>query len=449
MTPTRNVPAPAAPAEPEPRLPASAGEGSGTWTAPPEPLDPAQQAMADALRVTFLLLKIVMLALVVAFLLSGCYTVESQKAAVRLLFGRVVGDGPARIVQPGGPYFAAPYPIMRVVKIPTSSRTLRLDRSFWYQSSDSYGQTRAELGSRGGPLNPLKDGSLLTGDANVVHSQWTIIYRVQDPVLFLEHVGDPSSETQMMSDAESLVRDVAERSVVHAVAQFTADQIQKGLRGADYEAIRRSLQAALDNLESGLRVESVTATQVVFPLPVQESFRQVLQAQNEKARRIDEAQKERSTILGETAGEAYEPLLALIQQYELASSRQDTTALRQLDQQLDAAFRNLSVPWDDRQVPIGGKVASRMNDASVYRGSVVKRTQADAEYFRALKTQYDHNARVVLDRLWQDAIQQALADPDVEMLFVPRNWEPDLRINRSPEKQRQREERRIQAQQNR
>ena len=241
---------------------------------------------------------------------------------------------------------------------------------------------------------------------------------------------------------------MAERSVVHAVAQFTADQIQKGLRGADYESIRRAMQASLDQLESGLKIDNVTATQTVFPLPVQESFRQVLQAQNEHARRIDEAQKERSTILGETAGEAYEPLLALIQQYELASSRQDAAALQQLDQQLDLSFRGLSVPWGDRQISIGGKVASMINDASVYRGSVVKRTQADAEYFRRLKTQYDKNARVVLDRLWQDAVQQALADPDVEMLFVPRNWEPDIRINRSPEKQRQREERRIQAQQN-
>lgn len=446
MTPTRNFLTPVSQAGPQDR---SAPEGpANAWTAPPEPLDPAQQAMADALRVTFFLLKLVMLALIVAFLFSGCYTVESQKAAIRLLFGRVIGQGPARVVQPGGPYFAAPFPIMRVVKIPTASRTLRLDRSFWYESSDSRGQTRAELGDHGGPLDPVKDGSLLTGDANVVHAQWTIIYHIHDPVLFVEHVGDPSSETRMTSDADALVRNVAERSVVHAVARFTADQIQKGLRGADYEAIRRHMQATLDALDSGLRIEAVTATQVVFPLPVQESFRQVLQAQNEKARLIDEAQKQRATILGETAGEAYDPLLALIQQYELASSRQDAAALQQLDQQLDSAFRRLSVPWGDRQVPIGGKVASLMNEAAVYRGSIVKRTQADADYFRALKAQYDHNARVVLDRLWQDAVQQALADPDVEMLFVPRNWEPDVRINRSPEKQRQREERRLQAQQN-
>ena len=57
------------------------------------PLDPGSQALADALRSSFFIVKIVMVILLVAFLGSGFYTVGPQERAIVLRFGRTVGEG--------------------------------------------------------------------------------------------------------------------------------------------------------------------------------------------------------------------------------------------------------------------------------------------------------------------------------------------------------------------
>ena len=54
-------------------------------------LDPAQQSLAEALRLSFGILKITMLALLVVYALSGTFSVGSNEVAVRLRFGDYVG----------------------------------------------------------------------------------------------------------------------------------------------------------------------------------------------------------------------------------------------------------------------------------------------------------------------------------------------------------------------
>jgi len=175
------------------------------------PLDPAQQSLADALRVMFFILKLVMIAVVVAFIFSGCYSVESQNVAVRLLFGRIVGETPKQqVIEAGGPYFAAPYPIMQVVMVPITNRTVNIDKAFWLEvPAGGAGRTVAEQAGRAGPLDPEKDGSLLTADANIVHARWAMNYRVTNPVQFIRRVGDPGSPQKLAAAGDKLVEVVA------------------------------------------------------------------------------------------------------------------------------------------------------------------------------------------------------------------------------------------------
>lgn len=56
------------------------------------PLDPAQQSLAEALRVSFGILKVAMLALLVAYAFSGTFSVGSNEVALRLRFGEYVGS---------------------------------------------------------------------------------------------------------------------------------------------------------------------------------------------------------------------------------------------------------------------------------------------------------------------------------------------------------------------
>ena len=82
-------------------------------------VDPGQQSLADALKVSFGLLKVVMVGLVVLYALSGFYRVESQEEAVELFLGRIVGEGEDRVKDEGF-YFSWPFPLGAVIKVPTS-----------------------------------------------------------------------------------------------------------------------------------------------------------------------------------------------------------------------------------------------------------------------------------------------------------------------------------------
>src|SRR5262245_41854530 len=126
----------------------------------PAEMDPAQRSLADALRVCFMLLKFVMLVLVVLYLFSGFFNVKANEKAVRLTLGNLWKEEP---LGQGGPYWTLPFPIGEAVKIPTSDVTLELTSSFWYDMNGT--MTQAPIR----PLNPEKDGSNVTGDANIVH----------------------------------------------------------------------------------------------------------------------------------------------------------------------------------------------------------------------------------------------------------------------------------------
>ncbi|MFN7813579.1 MAG: SPFH domain-containing protein, partial [Planctomycetia bacterium] len=180
-------------------------------------LDPAQQSLADALKVSFGILRLALAALVVAWLLSGTFSVGTNERAVRLRFGDYVG-GPGEQVLERGTYLAAPFPIEQVIKVDTRPVTIDLDREFWFEPQESVGATSREglRAGRAGPLNPVRDGSLLTGDMNIAHARWKTTYHVADPVAYITNVGQPRL-------AESLVRCAIQLGIVQAVAQFPAD----------------------------------------------------------------------------------------------------------------------------------------------------------------------------------------------------------------------------------
>ena len=57
-----------------------------------EAMDPANQSLTDALRLSFRLLQVGILALLAVFLFSGFQTVEEGDVGVRTRFGAIVGD---------------------------------------------------------------------------------------------------------------------------------------------------------------------------------------------------------------------------------------------------------------------------------------------------------------------------------------------------------------------
>ena len=129
-----------------------------------EPLDPAQQSLAEALRGSFGILKAAMVVALVAYAFSGTFSVGSNEVALRLRFGDYVG-GPGQRVLERGTYLAAPFPLEQVVKIDTRPMTPPIDDAFWYDSGErDPGMTRAQIRhSRARPLTPSRTGPPVPG----------------------------------------------------------------------------------------------------------------------------------------------------------------------------------------------------------------------------------------------------------------------------------------------
>src|SRR4051794_9094381 len=93
-----------------------------TRPAPDSPVhdDVGSQALSDALKSSFYIVKFVMVGLVLLFLVSGLFTVEEGSKAVVLRFGKPVGEGEQALLGPGY-HWAWPAPIDTVEKIKIKS----------------------------------------------------------------------------------------------------------------------------------------------------------------------------------------------------------------------------------------------------------------------------------------------------------------------------------------
>ena len=393
-----------------------------------EPLDPAQQSLAEALRVSFGILKAAMVVALIAYAFSGTFSVGSNEVALRLRFGDYVG-GPGQRVLERGTYLAAPFPLEQVVKVDTRPMTLAINDAFWYESGErDQGMTRDQIrNSRARPLNPVRDGSLVTGDMNIAHARWTVTYRVTDPVAFVTNVGERPL-------AESLVACAAQQGIVQAIAQLPADDLLKGV--VNREVATAVAQRRLTEMGTGLSIDQLTLDKVSAPVSVIGSFDAVTTAESDRSQRIVAAQQDRARILGEAAGEGAEKILALLDRFERAGEAGTADEVAATEREIEAAFGELSIAG----TAIGGEVAQVVNAAKTYRTQVVERVKGDSETFQRLLPQYERNPRIILSRLWEDARERILTG-DVETFYtVPGKLE--LQLNRDPviQKERQQEQ---------
>ncbi len=138
-----------------------------------QPEEAGGRALSQALKVSFSFLKLAMIVLVGAYLVSGIFYVQPQEVRFKLRFGRVVRAKGERVLRPGtGLYLRWPWE--EVVTLPTEEQTLRLDSEFWtvWPETRVPGQVKATLDVR-------QDGFLITGDKNIVHMKLLARYQLR------------------------------------------------------------------------------------------------------------------------------------------------------------------------------------------------------------------------------------------------------------------------------
>lgn len=275
------------------------------------------------------------------WLLSGIYIVNPDEQGVVLRFGKY-----DRTVEPG-PHYALPEPIEKVYK-PRVTQVLRSEvgfRSVGQSATFQQGQVRTVA----------EEASMLTGDENIVNVQFSVQYKINDPIQYLFNVSDPTA----------LVRNAAEAAMREVIGNSEIDSaITDGKLKIQSDATQL-LQQILDRYGAGIKIIAVQLQDVHPPKEVIDAFKDVASAREDKSRIINQAEAYRNELLPKARGQA-------------------------------AALRN---------------------DAQAYSATRVRNAEGEAARFDALRKEYDKAPKVTRQRLYYEAMEDILANSPEKVLL--------------------------------
>jgi membrane protease subunit HflK len=208
---------------------------------------------------------------------TSYYTVPSDSVVVVQRFGKYLKEVPP------GLHFKLPLGIDAATVVPVK-RQLKQEFGFSTPGASDPYQT---------PRDGRRETEMVTGDLNAALVEWVVQYRISDPVKFLFEVREPSETLRYVS--ESVMREV--------VGDRTVDEvITIGRQEIETEALAR-MQALSTKYEMGISIDQVQLKNINPPAPVQASFNEVNQAQQEKEKLINEARRDYNKVIPLAEGE--------------------------------------------------------------------------------------------------------------------------------------------------
>lgn len=262
---------------------------------PPEaPIEDAgTQALSDALKSSFVVVRVVMAALIITFFASGVFTVGPQEVAIKLLFGAPTGTGEDALLKPGL-HWSFPVPINEIVKIPRGQVHTIVSSVGWYPVTKEQ-ELAGQEPPAGGTLNPASDGYTLTADGNIMHVRATLRYYIADPVKY--EFG--------FAAASNLVQNALNNALHHASAQFTVDRATRQDIAAFKEKLMSRVQALVAAQGLGIEFDPRNCDVVAIPpRQVKAAFDAVLEAENDKRKTINTAEGDANTTLTKAQADA-------------------------------------------------------------------------------------------------------------------------------------------------
>ena len=209
---------------------------------------------------------------------TGIYTVPSDSIGVVTRFGAYSKE------QPAGLHFKIPWGVDDVTIVPVK-RQLKQEFGFATAGATNPSQTKTQT------LTEQKQ--MVTGDLNAALVEWVVQYRIAEPKKYLFDVRSP---------AETL-RDVSESVMRAVVGDRTVDEvITIGRQEIEDEALTK-MQELTSKYGIGVSIDQVQLKNINPPRPVQESFNEVNQAQQEKESLINAARREYNKVIPLAEGE--------------------------------------------------------------------------------------------------------------------------------------------------
>ncbi len=278
----------------KPELPRKA-EPAGSPSPAPNPAfieETGSRALAEALRSSFVIVKILMVGLVVLFFFSGIFTVPSGERAIVLRFGKPVGLAENQLLGPGL-HWSFPSPIDEIVRIPIGELQTVRSTAGWYQVT-----REEEISKQENPpnatLNPAVDGYTLTSDGNIIHIRAKILYRITEPLKYV----------LSFVNASNVVQNTLDNALFYSSSFFNVTQATRENRLGVRDFILQRVRDLAHAHDLGITIESCDLEDVIPPRQLKQVFEQVTAAEVERRQARDKAQAYAGTVLSTAQGEA-------------------------------------------------------------------------------------------------------------------------------------------------
>ncbi len=350
-------------------------------------LDAAGKSLSEALRISFVILKIIMIVLVIVFLASGFRVVESDEKALVLRFGKIQGIGDERLLGPGLQWIY-PYPINKIVKIPVEKNVNLAIDSFWHFESDQElaSPTKRKVPPTE-PLYPTRDGYCLTrsekqsaaisgidgSDYNIVHCKWQLTYQIVDPESFFKNVYveevEPGQDyfKVITKSINPLLKALFDDAVVTAMVHYTIDEALSSQDRIPDHVSKLMQQKLTHQINSGIKVVSVQLNDMKPPRQVDHAFQALSRASQQSETAISEAKTYKELSMSQAAGAA---------QAKIARAR-------------------------------------------AYSTKVVENAAANAEYLQKILPEFRKSPELFIQRIHSDAIVHVLEKADRKIMIQP------------------------------
>lgn len=224
-------------------------------------------------------IALVVLVLVLAWLASGLYRVQTNEQGLELVLGKyssTTGEGLN---------FNWPAPIgdVEVVNV-TTQRTLPL----------GYEPATMSVRSVNVAVQRERGSLMLTADENIIDIQFNVVWTVKNAFDFAFNIRNP----------EEAVRSAAEAAMREVVGKIDLQVALTQGRAAIESETAQQIQRILDDYKSGIQVLNIQLLPVNPPASVIASFNDVQAARQDKEREINVAQAYRNEVIPRSKGEA-------------------------------------------------------------------------------------------------------------------------------------------------
>ena len=268
---------------------------------PLEAQDAGSQALAEALRSSFVIVKIAMVALVVIIFAAGFFTVGPQEKAVILRFGKPQGEG-QKMLLGAGLHWSLPYPIDEVIRIPITEIQKVSSTVGWYLTTPEMELAGTEPPA-GPSLNPQIDGYVVTADRNIIHTRATVSYHIDDPRTAIFNFTSGTNQQFNLGGVSNAVQNAVNNALILTAARFNVDDILTRDIAGFQDTVQQRVNELAEREHLGVAIDQVQV-QSVAPRQLKDVFAMVTTARQNRDKLLNDALSEQNRIASQAGAQA-------------------------------------------------------------------------------------------------------------------------------------------------